>query len=115
MASESALIDEVANELVTWPGVRIERRADGAALVLYEDLELGALDVGRQVAELPFKEVERDELVEHGDAEAVDWSPAATGVTHPVRGPSDVTKVLELFDQRYRDLRGEEPTPADQG
>ena len=32
----SAFVDEVANELATWPGVRIERRADGAAIVNYE-------------------------------------------------------------------------------
>jgi hypothetical protein len=29
----NVLVDEIANELDTWPGVRIERRADGAALV----------------------------------------------------------------------------------
>jgi hypothetical protein len=51
----SAFIDEIANELNTWPGVRIERRADGAALVRYER-----------------------------------------------------AAVLELFDRRYRDVRGED-------
>ena len=30
----AAFVDEIANELDTWPGVRIERRADGAALTL---------------------------------------------------------------------------------
>jgi hypothetical protein len=34
MPEASAFVDEVANELDTWPGVRIERRSDGAALVL---------------------------------------------------------------------------------
>ena len=53
-----ALIDEIANELATWPGVHIERRADGAAQVRY--------------------------------------------------GPADVTSVIELFDRRYRDVRGED-------
>jgi hypothetical protein len=37
----SAFVDEVAHELATWPGVRIERRADGAATVSSEHSELG--------------------------------------------------------------------------
>jgi hypothetical protein len=27
-------------------------------------------------------------------------------VSHEVHGPEDVTEVLELFDRRYRELRG---------
>jgi hypothetical protein len=42
---DSALVDEIANELDSWPGVHIERRADGTALVRYEQLELGVLDL----------------------------------------------------------------------
>jgi hypothetical protein len=98
-----ALVDEVANELVTWPGVRVERRDDGAALVLYEQIELGVLHPGRGVAELPEIEIERDEEIEHGDAE-----PDPAGVSHDINGPSDVTAVLDLFDRRYRDVRGED-------
>ncbi len=112
------LVDEVANELDTWPGVRIERRADGAALVRYEQLELGVLDRERGVVELRFSHPEHDQLVEHGDAEPADQLSESDVVSHDVRGPSDVTAVLELFDRRYRDLRGEDepyssedPTP----
>ena len=105
----SAFIDEVANELSTWPGVRIGRRDDGAALVIYESVELGVLYPDRGVAELPFLEDEREELIEHGEAEPADTTPESTGVSHSVRGPSDVTEVLELFDQRYRDVRGDDP------
>jgi hypothetical protein len=32
----------------------------------------------------------------------------APGVSHSVRGPADVTEVLELFDRRYRDVRGDD-------
>ena len=35
-------------------------------------------------------------------------SPDDDVVSHDVRGPSDVTAVLELFDRRYRDVRGDE-------
>jgi hypothetical protein len=104
----AALVDEIANELDSWPGVRIERRSDGAALVRYEHLELGVLDRDRGVAELPVLGAEHDELVEHGDAEPADSTPDSHGVSHDVHGPADVTAVLELFDRRYRDLRGED-------
>ncbi len=106
--SHATLVDEIANELDSWPGVRIERGADGVALVRYERLELGVLDRDRGVAELRFSPAEHDQLLEHGDAEPAASTSAADGVSHDVRGPSDVTAVLELFDRRYRDVRGED-------
>ena len=108
MSRASVLVDEIANELDTWPGVRIERRADGAALVRYEHLELGVLDRERGVVELRFSHPEHDELIERGDAEQDTSMPYSDVVSHGIRGPSDVTAVLELFDRRYRDLRGED-------
>jgi hypothetical protein len=108
MSRAAPLVDEIANELDTWPGVRIERRSDGAALVRYEHLELGVLDRDRGVVELRSSRPEHDELVEHGAAEPADSIPGSDVVSHGVEGPSDVTEVLELFDRRYRDLRGED-------
>jgi luciferase-like monooxygenase len=102
------LVDEIANELDTWPGVHIEQRSDGAALVRYEQLELGVLDRDRGVVELRFSRPEHDELVEHGDAEPSDSMPDSDVVSHSVEGPADVTAVLDLFDRRYRELRGED-------
>ena len=107
MSRAAAFVDEVANELDTWPGVRIERRADGAAVVLYERLVLGTLDRDRGAAELGVSHAEHDELIERGDAEQDTSMPYSDVVSHDLRGPSDVTAVLELFDRRYRDLRGE--------
>ena len=106
MSHDDALVDEVANELATWPGVQIERRADGAALIRYEDAELGVLYPDRGEAELPVGDREHDILIEHGDAEPAEADSA--GVSHGIHGPSDVTEVLELFDRRYRDVRGED-------
>jgi hypothetical protein len=106
--SYDALVDELANELDSWPGVRIERRSDGAAVVLYEQLELGVLDPERGFAELRFSLPEHEALVEHGDAEPASDAPDSDAVGHTVHGPSDVSAVLELFDRRYRDLRGED-------
>jgi hypothetical protein len=104
----SAFVDEVANELATWPGVRIQRRSDGAAIVTYEDSELGVLYPERAVAQLPVLDREHDVLIEHGDAEPAELTSDSAGVSHSIRGPSDITAVLELFDRRYRDLRGED-------
>jgi hypothetical protein len=104
----SAFVAEVANELATWPGVRIERRSDGAAIVRYEQSELGLLYPERGVAELPVLEREHDVLIEHGDAEPAELSTDSVGVSHAIHGASDVTAVLDLFDRRYRELRGED-------
>jgi Family of unknown function (DUF5519) len=108
MSRAAALVDEIANELDSWPGVRIEGREDGAAVVRYEQLELGVLHRDRGMAELRFSHAEHEELVAHGDAEPADPAPDSDVVTHDIDGPSDVTAVLELFDRRYRDLRGDE-------
>lgn len=103
-----ALVDEIAGELDTWPGVRIERRAPAELVVLYEQVELGVLDRERAVAELRFSPSERDALVEHGDAEPAEPAYQGENVSHDLRGPSDLTAVLELFHRRYRDVRGED-------
>jgi hypothetical protein len=108
----AALVDEIANELGTWPGVSIDRRSEDIALVLYERFELGVLDRKRGVVELHFSLPEHDELVEHGDAEPADSMPGS--VSHLLEGPSDVTAVIELFDRRYRDLRGEDDAYSSQ-
>lgn len=105
----AAFVDEVVAELSSWPGVRIEHRPDRRTVVVrYEHAELGLLERERGLAELPTLGTERDELVEHGDAEPADAALGSSGVSHELRGPSDVTAVLELFDRRYRDVRGED-------
>jgi hypothetical protein len=104
----AAFVDELANELDSWPGVRIDRGPDGSLVVSYGDLELGVLDRDRGVAELRFSEPERDEIVEHGGGEPASPVYHAENVSHDVHGPSDITTVLDLFDRRYRDVRGED-------
>jgi len=108
VSSAAPLVDEIANELDTWPGVRIERRSDGSAVVRYEDLELGILHREAAAVELRFSHPVHEELVEHGDADPAESRLDSDIVSHEVRGPSDVTEVLELFDRRYRELRGED-------
>jgi len=102
----AALVDEIVSELDSWPGVRIERPSESAAVVRYGHLELGVLDRQHGVAELRFSDPERDEIIERGDAEPTD--SMRESVSHGVHGPADVTAVLRLFDRRYRDVRGED-------
>jgi Family of unknown function (DUF5519) len=104
----SAFVEEVASELATWPGVRLEARTNGVAVVRYGHSELGFLYSEHGVAELPVPGREHDILIEHGDAEPAELSAESFGVSHSIRGPADITAVLGLFDRRYRDLRGED-------
>ena len=108
MAHWDAFVDEVASELRTWPGVRIELGRDDVLHVHYETSELGLLYRDQGVAELPVLEAEHDELVEEGEAEPAELTPESSGVSHTIHGPSDITATLELFDRRYRDVRGED-------
>jgi luciferase-like monooxygenase len=108
----AALVDEIASELGSWPGVRIERRLDGPAVAYYEQIELGVLDREHGVVELRFSTPERDALVERGDAEPALPVRESENVSHAVHGPADITAALELFDRRYRDLRGEDDPRA---
>jgi Luciferase len=103
-----AFVDEVANELETWPGIHIVRRDEERFAVRYEESELGLLYRDRGVAELPFLGTEHDLLIQHGYGEPAETTPDSSGVSHALHGPSDVTEVLELFDRRYRDVRGED-------
>jgi hypothetical protein len=108
MSPASDVVAEVANELETWPGVALTRRTDGSIAISYKRSELGVLYPDRGLAELPVYGAERDELLERGDAGPAEATPDSVGVDHALRGPDDVTAVLELFDRRYRDVRGDD-------
>jgi hypothetical protein len=108
MAADIDLVADVANELETWPGVAVARRDDGSVVISYKRSELGVLYPDRGLAELPIYGAERDELLERGDAGPAQATPDSVGVDHALRGPDDVTAVLELFDRRYRDVRGDD-------
>jgi hypothetical protein len=100
-------VDEVANEVDTWPGVHIERVSPSITVARYEQAELGTFNTDRGVVEVRFSPGEVEELVEHGDAEPPALSEPEL-VSHELLGPADVTAALELLDRRYRDLRGED-------
>ena len=51
---------------------------------------------------------DHEALIEHGDADPAESRLDSDIVSHGVHGPSDVTAVLDLFDRRYRELRGED-------
>jgi hypothetical protein len=108
MADRTAFVDEVANELRTWPGVRLELDPGETLRVLHHHDELGVLHREEGTAEFRrLDTAEHNELVEHGEAEPEDPDVDPEGVVHDLNGPSDITAVLELFDRRYREVRGE--------
>jgi hypothetical protein len=109
MPHPTELVDELANELDTWPGVRIVGAGPNDARVVYDHYEFGILRRESGVAELRFSHPEHEQLIDDEEAEPAGSDPASNWVSHSVEGPSDVTAVLELFDRRYRDLRGEDP------
>ena|SRR5437588_6036236 len=108
MPHAADLVDELANELDSWPGVRIVNAGPDEARVLYEQIEFGILHRERGVAELRVSHPEHEELVEGERAGPADDDPASNWVSHELEGPSDLTAVIGLFDRRYRDLRGED-------
>jgi Family of unknown function (DUF5519) len=108
MPHAAELVDELANELDTWPGVRIVNAGPDEARVLYEQIEFGILRRESAVAELHVSHPEHEELIDEEIAEPDDDDPASNWVKHTVEGPSDVTRVLELFGSRYRDLTGDD-------
>jgi hypothetical protein len=80
------LVDEIANELDTWPGVSIERLSEALAVARYEQLELGLLDRDAGLVELHFSRPEHDELIEHGEAEPADPRPASNVISTAFTG-----------------------------
>jgi hypothetical protein len=54
MAHPADLVDELANELDTWPGVRIVNAGPDDARVFYERIEFGILHRDTGVAEVRF-------------------------------------------------------------
>jgi hypothetical protein len=108
MSPAADVVADVANELETWPGVAVARQTDGSIVISYKHSALGVLYPDRGLAELPLYGAERDELLERGDAEPAEATRDSVGVDHALRGPDDVRAVLELFDRRYRDVRGDD-------
>ena len=92
MPEPSAFVDEVANELDSWPGVLIEPRPDGVTVVRYRHSELGLLYPDRGIAELPFLGVEHDELIEHGEAEPAEATPDSVASVMASAAPRTSTR-----------------------
>jgi HD superfamily phosphohydrolase YqeK len=59
---------------------------------------------------MPHSEALIDEIANElaTKAAAAPLAAESSGVSHDLHGPADVTAVLELFDRRYRDVRGED-------
>src|SRR5258708_40152504 len=86
MAHPADLVDELANELATWPGVRIVNAGPDDARVFSERIEFGILHRDTGVAELRFSHPEHEELVEDAERSRAIPIPPRTRSATPSAG-----------------------------
>jgi hypothetical protein len=90
----------IAAEVLSWEGVTEHEHRFGGREFRLGRRELGHLH-GDRLADLPFKKVVRDMLVETGRALPHHVLPATGWVSRPISGEEDVSEVIELFRLAY--------------
>ena len=105
-ASQSSAIDAVQSVVERWAGVTTHAHRFGGIEFRVGRRELGHLH--RSFADLPFPRAVRDELIAEGRARPHHVLPDSGWVTVPMRTPSEVANVIELFRQNYD--RGSRPS-----
>ena len=99
MAIERQARDVVRAAVVAWEGVSSGEHRFGGIEFRVRRRELGHLHP--TFADLPFPRRIRDELVASGRARPHHILPDSGWVTVPMRTPSEVTNVIELFRLAY--------------
>jgi len=102
--SPHAAVDAVRTAVASWEGVTTHEHRFGGIEFRLGRRELGHLH--RTIADLPFPRRIRDELVAGGRARPHHVLPESGWVTVPMRTPSEVASVIELFRENYE--RGRE-------
>ena len=99
VVSPLAAIEAVRDAVVSWEGVTTHEHRFGGI-----EFRLGRRELGHlhgSIADLPFPRRIRDELVAAGRARPHHVLPDSGWVTVPMRTPSEVVNVIELFRQNY--------------
>ena len=96
-----AIANRISQEILSWPGVTVERHRFGGVEFRVGRRELGHLH-GDRMADLPFPRNIREQLVSAGRAEPHHILPASGWVTRRIRSEADVAEVIELFRLNYR-------------
>jgi Luciferase len=97
--AEQTAVEVVREAVERWEGVTTHDHRFGGVEFRLGRRELGHLH--RSFADLPFPRKVRDELVRAGRARPHHILPESGWVTVPMRTPTEVHNVLELFRQNY--------------
>jgi Luciferase len=110
IAKETA-IETVRNAVEKWEGVTTHNHRFGGLEFRLGRRELGHLH--RSFADLPFPRKVRDELVRAGRVRPHHILPESGWVTVPMRTPTEVQNVVELFLENYKRYRSADDQAAD--
>lgn len=94
----------VVLEVSSWIGVSVHEHRFGGVEFRVGRRELGHLHPF--IADLPFPRAVRDDLIASGRALPHHVLPESGWVTAPMRTPSEVAGVIELFRQNYERAAG---------
>jgi len=94
----------IKEEILKWPGITAEPNRFGGIEFLVNKKEMGHLH-GEKLADLPFPDETRKELVASGRALPHHIYPESGWVSYWIRNSDDIPAVLELFEIQYERLR----------
>jgi hypothetical protein len=104
----------IAAEVLSWEGVTEHEHRFGGREFRFGRRELGHLH-GARLADLPFRKVVRDMLVETGRALPHHVLPESGWVSKPIASDADVAEVIELFRLSYERAKLAEAVRAARG
>lgn len=90
----------IQREVSGWPEVEAKPHRFGGVEFRVNGREIGHLH-GDRLADLPFPQKVREELVEAGRAKLHHVLPQTGWVSYPIRGEEDVAGAIELFRMNY--------------
>jgi hypothetical protein len=94
------IADLIAKEVGSWDGVVVSPHRYGGIEFRVGRRELGHLH-GDRLADIPFPISIRERLVQEGKADVHHILPKSGWISRRIRGPQDVTAVIELFRMNY--------------
>ena len=94
----------IEREVSSWEGVTVHPHRFGGVEFRLGKRELGHLH-GDRLADLPFRRVVRDMLVETGRALPHHVLPESGWVSKPIESEADADEVIELFRLSYERAR----------
>ena len=97
-------MERIEREVASWEGVTVHPHRFGGVEFRLGKRELGHLH-GDRLADLPFRRVVRDMLVETGRARPHHVLPDSGWVSKPIESEADADEVIELFRLSYERAR----------